>query len=251
MLNRANNLQAIILAGGEGTRLRPYTTVLPKPLMPVGNYPILEIVIRQLKRHGFRHIVLSIGYHYEIFRAFFQDGKKWGVQIEYSIEEQPLGTAGPLRLVKNLEDNFLVMNGDTLTDLNYSELYNTHLREGSNMTIATKNRAVKIDYGVIRCDQNMELLSYTEKPELEYTVGMGVTIFSKRLLELIPVGERYDMPNLVNEMIRRGIPIRCFPFDGYWLDIGRYDDYKIAIEEFSENKKRFLGVEDDIQDTIV
>jgi NDP-sugar pyrophosphorylase family protein len=241
MYYEVDDMQAVILAGGKGTRLQPYTTVLPKPLMPVGDYPILEIVIRQLKRYGFKQIILSVGYHYELFKAYFRDGKKWGVQIKYSLEDKPLGTAGPLRLIKDLNDNFLVMNGDTLTDLDYRELYSTHVNEKNIMTVATKCRSVKIDFGVIRYGSDAKLISYTEKPELEYTVGIGVNILSKGVLDFIPEGERFDMPDLVHTMIQREIPIRCYPFKGYWLDIGRHEDYRNATDQFRENEIRFLG----------
>ena len=232
---------ALILAGGKGTRLQPYTTVLPKPLMPVGDYPILEIVIRQLKRFGFKRIILTIGYHYELFQAFFQAGKRWGIRIEYSREDRPLGTVGPLKLIKNLDENFLVMNGDTLTDLNYRTLYRLHMQENNIMTVATKRRSVRIDYGVIKDDKDNNLNSYTEKPELNYTVAMGVTVMSKKVLDLIPERKHFDLPDLVKEMIRRMIPIRCYHFEGYWLDIGRPEDYQLAVEQFRENKKIFLG----------
>jgi NDP-sugar pyrophosphorylase family protein len=234
-------MQAVILAGGKGTRLQPYTTVLPKPLMPVGDYPILEVVIRQLKRCGFARIVLTVGYHYELFRAFFRNGKRWGVDIEYSLEEQPLGTAGPLRLIKGLDENFLVMNGDTLTDIDYKDLFDYHSRTGSAMTIATKKRKVRIDYGVIEQGKNKSLKSYTEKPEIAYTVSMGVNVLTRRALEIIPKKKRYDMPDLVHELIRKNLPVTCYHFDGYWLDIGRPDDYRIAVEYFTENEHRFLG----------
>jgi NDP-sugar pyrophosphorylase family protein len=221
--------------------LQPYTTVLPKPLMPVGDYPILEIVIRQLRRFGFRRIILTVGYHYELFQAFFQDGRRWGIQIDYSLEDRPLGTAGPIRSIKNLDENFLVMNGDTLTDLNYRDLYNRHIQEDNIMTLATKNRSVKIDYGVIRDDKNKMLNSYIEKPRINYLVSIGVAVMSKKTLGLIPEGKHYDLPDLVNAMIRRRMPIRCYHFKGFWLDIGRPEDYRLAVEQFRGNKKRFLG----------
>jgi NDP-sugar pyrophosphorylase family protein len=234
-------MQAVILAGGKGTRLQPYTTVLPKPLMPVGDYPILEIVIRQLKRYGFTRIVLTVGYHYELFRAFFGDGKRWGIDIEYSFEEEPLGTAGPLRLIKDLDENFIVMNGDTLTNIDYKNLFDYHSRHGGAMTIATKKRKVNIDYGVLDYGQDKALVSYTEKPQIDYAVSMGVNVLTRRSLKIIPKGNRYDMPDLVHELIRRNLSVMCYVFDGYWLDIGRPDDYKIAIEHFVKNERKFLG----------
>lgn len=233
-------MQAVILAGGKGTRLKPYTTVLPKPLMPVGDYPILEIVVRQLARRGFDRIILAVGYHYELFQAFFQDGARWGVTIEYSLEEHPLGTIGPLGLIRSLDDNFLIMNGDTLTDLDYRELYDRHVREKHTMTITTQTRKVKVDYGVITCDDGT-LSHYAEKPELSYKVAIGVQVFSRKIMEYIPAKQHFDFPDLVHEMLRRGIPIHCQPYDGYALDIGRPDDYQLAVEYFCKNGKQFLG----------
>jgi NDP-sugar pyrophosphorylase family protein len=236
-------MQAIILAGGRGTRLRPYTTVLPKPLVPVGDYPILEILIRQLAECGIKHVILTVGYHYELFQAFFKDGRKWGIQLEYSLEDKPLGTIGPLKLVKNLGDDFLIINGDTLTDLDYHELFQLHLREKNIMTIATSMRSVGIDYGVIRTEESRNIIGYTEKPEMQFLVAMGVNVLSKKILDVIPSGTRYDFPQLVLELIERKMPIRCYRHKGYWLDIGRPDDYRIAVEQFEKNRSKFLGNE--------
>jgi NDP-sugar pyrophosphorylase family protein len=234
-------MQAIILAGGKGTRLQPYTTVLPKPLMPVGDYPILEILIRQLARDGFKKIVLTIGYHIELFQALFRDGGKWGIDIEYSLENKPLGTIGPLRQISDLEDDFLVINGDTLTDLSFTMLRALHLKEKNTMTIATKKRSMKVNYGVIEDGDDNYLVGYEEKPVIEYKVAMGVYVLSKGLLDLIPKDQRYDFPDLVHEMVRKGMKIRCFNYEGYWLDIGRPEDYQIAVEQFSHSKEMFLG----------
>jgi len=208
--------------------------------MPVGDYPILEILIRQLARCGIDNIVLTIGYHYELFQAFFRDGKKWGVNLEYSLENKPLGTIGPLKLIKNLDENFLVINGDTLTDLDYKSLYDLHIRKKNFMTITAKRRSVHIDYGVIKHERT-NIINYDEKPALKYIVAMGVNVLSKKVLNIIPDGKRYDFPDLVQELIKQKTAIRCYVHDGYWLDIGRPDDYKIAVKEFQKDQKKFLG----------
>ena len=241
-------MQAIILAGGKGTRLSPYTTVLPKPLVPVGDYPILEILIRQLAKCGVEKIVLTIGYHYELFQAFCGNGKKWGIDLEYSLEDKPLGTIGPIRLVKNLDDNFLIINGDTLTDLDYRELYTLHMREKNIMTIATSTRFVSIDYGVIRTENNSHVVSYNEKPKLQYLVSMGVNVLSKEVLDIVPDGVRFDFPQLVLELLNKKKPVRCYVHKGYWLDIGRPEDHAVAVKQFEENKKKFLGEENEAGD---
>ena len=241
-------MQAVVLAGGKGTRLRPYTTVLPKPLVPVGDYPILEILIRQLVKNGIKHVILTVGYHYELFQAFFQDGKKWGINLEYSLEEIPLGTIGPLKLIKNLDDNFLVINGDTLTDLDYRELFQLHVREQNVMTIAASTRSINIDYGVINIDDNRQVISYSEKPELQYEVATGVYVLSKQLLDLIPSEIQYNFPQLVHELLKRKLSIRCYIHKGYWLDIGRPEDHAAAVLQFQENNKKFLGEENSSRD---
>lgn len=241
-------MQAVILAGGKGTRLSPYTTVLPKPLVPVGDYPILEILIRQLARCGIRKIILTIGYHYELFQAFCGDGKKWGIDLQYSLEEKPLGTIGPVKLINNLEDDFLIINGDTLTDLDYRELYSLHTREKNVMTIATSTRFVNIDYGVIKTENNGHVVSYNEKPRLQYLVSMGVNVLSKHIMDIIPAGVKFDFPQLVLALLDRNMPVRCYVHKGYWLDIGRPEDHAQAVQQYEENRKKFLGGDSEASD---
>ena len=238
-------MQAIILAGGKGTRLSPYTTVLPKPLVPVGDYPILEILCRQLAKCGVRKVVLTIGYHYELFQAFCGSGKKWGIDLQYSLEDKPLGTVGPVKLIENLEDNFLIINGDTLTDLDYRELYSLHVRENNIMTIATSTRFVDIDYGVIKMENDGHIASYNEKPKLQYLVSMGVNVLSKKVLDIIPGSVRFDFPQLVLELLNRNMPVRSYVHKGYWLDIGRPEDHATAVKQFEENRKKFIREDND------
>jgi len=233
-------MRAVILAGGKGTRLAPYTTILPKPLMPIGDMPILEIVIRQLARHGFDDLTLAVGYLAELLMAYCGDGSKFNVSLHYSHEEQPLGTAGPLALVPDLQDTFLVMNGDLLTTLDYSAMLEYHRERGAIATVACYQRDVKIDLGVIEVNADNWVANYIEKPTYHYTVSMGIYVFEPAILNYIPRGERLDLPELVKKLLRHGQRVNVFNFDGYWLDIGRHDDYERAMEEFARHRQDFL-----------
>lgn len=235
-------MRAIILAGGKGTRLAPYTVAFPKPLMPVGDQPILEIVVRQLRHAGFTRITMAVGHLAGLLQAYFGDGARFGVRIDYSLEEKPLGTAGPLRLLGDLDEQFLVMNGDLLTDLDYGDLMRVHREQGNDATIGVYQKKVKIDLGVLESDPDGRIVSYNEKPTLNYEVSMGVYAFSRAVLQYVPEGY-FDFPDLVLELIRRGRPIRGYRFDGLWLDIGRQDDYAKAIETFEAERGRFLRVD--------
>lgn len=233
-------MKAVILAGGKGTRLAPYTTILPKPLMPIGDMPILEIVLRQLAYHHFDEVFLAVGYLAELLMAYCGDGSKFGLKIQYSREEQPLGTAGPLGLISGLTDTFLVMNGDLLTTLDYQALYRYHRQRGAIATLAAYPREVKIDLGVIEVDDQHWLQNYIEKPSLRYMVSTGVYIFEPQVLEFIAPNRRLDLPELVLRLQENGQRVNVYPFDGYWLDIGRHEDYEIAIEKFASHRADFL-----------
>lgn len=232
--------RAVILAGGKGTRLRPYTVVVPKPLMPIGEFPILEIIIRQLNFYGFKHITLAVNHQADLIKAFFQNGSKWGVKIDYSLEDQPLGTMGPLKVINNLPENFLIMNGDILSDINYQELYEHHCKSKSTFTISSCVRNNKIDYGVLHSDQNNCLIKLEEKPSLTYQVSMGIYVASSSILDFIPAETHFGFDDLMSVMLKRNFPVNLHNFNGYWLDIGRPDDYAIAIEEFEKVKSKFL-----------
>jgi NDP-sugar pyrophosphorylase family protein len=234
-------MQAIILGGGKGTRLKPYTVVFPKPLMPIGDYPILEVVIRQLKNNGFEEIVLAVGHLKELIQSFFQDGSKWDVNISYSAEEKPLGTAAPLKQVGNCQEDFLVMNGDVLTNLNYREFFEFHNNNGALCTIATYHKPIKIDLGVLKVNDNNELYDYIEKPTIHYSVSMGVYAFKREALEYIPDDEYFDFPDLIKKLLKSNQKVLSYPFSGSWLDIGRPEDYELAADEFEKRKNEFLG----------
>ncbi len=239
--------RAVILAGGEGTRLRPYTTVLPKPLMPVGDRPVLDIVVRQLKAHGFGRITMATGYLAELIEAFFRDGSAYGLQIDYFREREPLGTVGALALIDGLtEDDVLVMNGDVLTDINYGALLERHRSSDAAATIATKQREIQVSLGVLRFAEESDptrLTGYDEKPTIDYIASMGVYCFAPRALSRIKPGERLDFPDLVLRLIADDEIVRSWPSNDYWLDIGRHDDYEQAQEEFETVRERLIPPE--------
>jgi NDP-sugar pyrophosphorylase family protein len=232
--------RAIVLAGGVGTRLRPYTVVLPKPLMPIGDYPILEVIVRQLVQQGFTRITLAVNHQAEILKAFFGDGTKWDVQIDYSLETKPMSTIAPLTLIADLPENFLLMNGDLLTDLDLTGFLDRHIKEGRLFTIAASRRLQLIDYGVLQIDSSQRLTGFSEKPQMEYLVSMGVYAVNRSVLEFIPPDRKYGVDDLMNNLLQRGEPIRVDPYGGYWLDIGRPDDYMRAIDEFEQRKRDLL-----------
>ncbi len=235
-------MRAVILAGGKGQRLRPYTTVLPKPLMPIGDMPILEVVLRQLKRAGITRITMAVGHLAELLQAFFGDGKRLGLSIDYSFEDRPLGTVGPLTLIPDLrgDGTFLMMNGDLLTTLDFDNLIRRHRETGAAATIATYRRNVKIDFGVIESDADHFLTGYVEKPSFDYRVSMGIYCFDARVLDLLEPNQYRDFPDLVKSLLARGERVASYPFEGYWLDIGRPDDYATAIDEFETHRSLFL-----------
>lgn len=233
-------MRAIILAGGKGTRLRPITLSLPKPLVPIGDMPILEIVIRQLSAHGFKHVTISTGYMAELIQAHFADGAKWGLAIDYVHEDMPLSTAGPLKLVADLPEHVLVMNGDVLTDIDYAELLAEHIEAGGMATVATKRREAPIDFGVVEPDDDGWLANWREKPVYTFEVSMGVYVVSREAVELIAEGEAIGMPDLLMRITQRGGRVLCRRCDCYWLDIGRYDDYETAQDDFEANRDRLV-----------
>jgi NDP-mannose synthase len=234
-------MKAVVLAGGKGTRLAPYTKILPKPLMPIGDMPILEILLRQMKQAGIDEVVLTVGHLAELMQAFFQDGRRLGMNICYSFEDQPLGTAGPLSLIDGLDDTFMVTNGDVLTALDFQELIRYHRSSGAIATIASHCRKVRIDFGVIQTGPENQITGYIEKPTYDYMVSMGVYVFEPRILSYIPHNQYLDFPNLVLKMIAAGEKVASFPFDGYWMDLGRVSDYEQAIQDFEIMRPKILG----------
>ena len=230
-------LRAVVLAGGKGTRLRPYTTVLPKPLMPIGDQPILEIVLRQLAKADFTDITISVGHLSELIQVFFGDGKRWGFQLEYAIEDTPLGTMGPLAFIERLGENFLVMNGDILTDLDLREVWTAHIESGAALTVATHRREVKIDFGVLRCAEGGTVVGFEEKPEIHYEVSMGIYVLNRRCLELIPRDRPFGFDHLMHALLAAGERIQAVRHQGQWLDIGRPEDYEKAQNLFGADSQ--------------
>jgi NDP-sugar pyrophosphorylase family protein len=227
-------------------RLRPYTAVIPKPLMPVGDRPVLDIVVRQLKHAGFERITIATGYLAELIEAFFRNGEAYGVAIDYYRETEPLGTVGALALIDGLDDDFLVMNGDTLTDMNFGALLDRHSQSGAMTTIATTEREVQISLGVLHFDDangshgSHPVTGYTEKPRIKYQASMGVYCFSPRATGYIESGERLDFPTLILRLLEGGEEVRAWSCSDYWLDIGRHDDYEQAQAEFDRMRDRLI-----------
>ena len=235
-------MQALILAGGAGARLRPYTTVIPKPLMPIGDYPILEILIRQLKQTGVTDVVLAVGYMSHLFEALFGDGEKYGLRIAYSFESKPLGTAGPISLlIDRLDDDFLLMNGDLLTTMRYDRLFHHHKEVKAAATLGIYRREVQVDFGIIESDQEGTLVNYIEKPIHSFDVSMGVYALNKKKIEPFLVREQHlDLPELMLKLRENNLKVNCYRQDCFWLDIGRIDDYQLASEVFEKNRSDFL-----------
>lgn len=235
-------MKAVILAGGKGTRLAPYTKILPKPLMPIGDMPILEVLLLQMKNAGVTDVILTVGHLAELLRAFFKSGERFGLNIDYSIEDKPLGTAGPLSLVADkLDSTFIVSNGDVLTTLDLKDLINAHNRSGAVATIASHVRHVKIDLGVLKVQEHNQVAGYIEKPTYDFFVSMGIYVFEPAVLKYIPENQYFDFPDLVIKLIEAGELVNSFRFDGYWQDLGRPDDYEQAVNDFEELKPQILG----------
>ena len=232
---------AVLLAGGQGSRLRPYTIALPKPLMPVGEMPILEVIIKQLALHGINQHILAVNHQAELMRAYFGNGDRLGVDISYSLETRPLGTMGPLRLLASLPQHFIVMNGDVLCDLDFGGFLDRHIRADHLFTVAASEREQPIDYGVLECDEESRLVRFFEKPRSKHLVSMGVYCASRRILEWIPQDQAFGFDQLMLKLIAAGEPVNVERHRGYWLDIGRPDDYHAAVEDWPQIRKR-LGL---------
>lgn len=227
-------MRAVILAGGKGRRLEPYTTIIPKPLMPIGDKPILEIILRQIQGHGVRDVTIAVGHLAELIMAFFGDGNRFGLSITYSREEKPLGTAGCLGLIKDdLTEPFLMMNGDVLTTLPFSGLMAFHQQSGAVATVALNKRNYFVDFGIVDTDEDENIVGYTEKPGFEHFVSMGIYAFDPNVLDYITPHDYIDFPDLIGILLEAGERVKAYKYDGYWLDIGRVDDYKKANNEIT------------------
>ncbi len=237
------NVPVILLAGGKGTRLKPYTTFVPKPLMPIGDFPIIEVILSQLRGFGARKVYIAVGHMAQLIQAFVGDGSKYGLEIEYSPEDAPLGTAGPiakLRAQLGKSETFVAMNGDVLTTLNYARALKFHQERNPTATICLNRREVPIDFGVIETDGEGQLVGYQEKPVFTHKVSMGVNIFSKAALDFVPDGQFFNIPDLMLAIKNAGQKVLGFEEPCYWLDIGRVEDYSTACEIFEQRRSEFL-----------
>lgn len=225
---------AVILSGGLGTRLRPFTSVIPKPLMPIGEKAILEVQIERLKENGFERIILATNYKSDYIEKFLGDGTRYGVELIISKEESPLGTAGPLKLVKDyLSEPFVVMNGDIMTDLSFSDFYETSCKNDSWLTVCIKKIVMPYSFGNIEFEGD-RVTNIVEKPDIITYALAGIYCMKPEILELIPDGEYFGIDKLMFKMFEKKLPINKYDINGYWLDIGRSDDYEKAQEIFGK-----------------
>jgi NDP-sugar pyrophosphorylase family protein len=233
--------KAVIFAGGKGTRLSPYTTVLPKPLVPVGDLPILEILLRQLVKHGVTDVVLAVGHLASLIRAYFEHHPlNERLSITYHQESSPLGTVGALAEIGKFDAPFFAMNGDILTTLDFAELMRVHRQDDAILTVATTLKRVQIELGVLQLDESRRIVGYEEKPVKEYPASMGIYVYDPRIKEHMVAGEYCDVPTLVLRLIERGEKVQAYVPDAYWLDMGNRGDLERATEQFEANRALFL-----------
>lgn len=234
-------MKAVILAGGKGTRLEPFTANLPKPLVPLDGVPILEVLIRRLIHYGITDITLTLGHLAELIQAYFEQRHGWmeKININFVEDNEPTGTAGSLSFIPDLAKTFLVINGDLLTNLNFNDLVQFHQNHKAALTIAYHTQTVKIDLGVLKLNDQQQVIDYIEKPETSYSVSMGIYVYEPHILKYIDYGEYLDFPDLVSRLIKEGEQICAYPANCLWLDIGRPDDYEKAQNLFSEKREEF------------
>jgi NDP-sugar pyrophosphorylase family protein len=232
-------MRAVILAGGQGTRLRPYTITLPKPLVPVGGeMPIIEVIIRQLVKSGFNRLTFAVNHKANLIKAFCGDGSQWGLQIDYSQEDKPLSTIGPLTLINDLPENFLVMNGDLLCDLDYQGFIKHHIERGNEITVSTYRRVINSDFGVLKIGENGKITDFTEKPVYHLDVSMGIYCLARSVVERLMRNKQYGFDQLMTDAVRKNTRLEAVQHSGFWLDIGRPEDYELANQEFSGLKQK-------------
>ena len=237
-------MKAVVLAGGKGTRLLPYTAVMPKPLMPLGDMPVLELLLRQLATAGVRDVILAVNHLHHLIRAFFGDGSAFGVRISYCLESEPLGTAGPLALMlDDLEEDFIVANGDLLTNFDIASMVRSHRRGGNQASMAVFERRIPIEFGLIETDEEMRMSAYREKPVMTHLVSMGLYMLNRSAVEPhLKNPGKLDMPDLMQAIVRSGGSVHCIRQDCIWLDIGHPADYATAQQLFDEQRTLFLPV---------
>jgi len=235
-------MMAIIMAGGKGSRLYPYSATLPKPLMPLGNMPVLELLLRQLRHAGIDEVILAVNHLRHLIEAFFGDGARFGMRIQYSLEDTPLGTAGPMGAVLDrLGEHFMLLNGDLLTSLDFREMMRAHLAMAADVTIGVFERELTIDFGLIEVDAQMRMVDYCEKPSYKHLISMGVYVIrAAAVRDFVEPGQYLDMPQLVLAMMRDGYDVRCYRQDCLWLDIGRPEDFALAQKVVETEMHIFL-----------
>lgn len=239
---RGETVKAVIMTGGKGLRMAPYTQVLPKGLLPVGEQPLLEILVKQLAHHGFTHIIMACGYRANLIQAYFGNGKRWNVEITYQVEREPLGTAGPLKTIPQLTEPFLLMNCDVLTTLSFRTLWQFHTATDSLLTVAAKKQPIPIEFGVLETDGN-RIVDFLEKPVHHARVNMGIYVMEPDVLAYIPENRYFDIPDLIRALLAENKPVNCFENDALWLDVGRPVDLTKANELYRRWKDRFLASE--------
>lgn len=225
-------IKAVIMAGGLGTRLKPFTQIIPKPLLPVGEKSVLEITIQKMREQGVEEVILAVNYRSDLFESYFGDGSKFGIRISYSKEKQRMGTAGPLGLVKKrLSRPFLVMNGDILTSMDFNRLHRFHVEKGGELTVVTKTLQLPLHYGVVE-KAGDQVTEVKEKPVVEAEISAGIYFMNPSVIDLIPPDSPYDMTDLVKTLVSAGKKVLAYPLEEYWLDIGQMSDYQRAQEDF-------------------
>ncbi|EYF06999.1 nucleotidyltransferase family protein [Chondromyces apiculatus] len=234
-------MKAVLLAGGKGSRLRPYTALIPKPLMPIGDHTVVEILLRQLARAGVTEVLMCVGHQAALIEGVIGAGDRYGLKIAYRREEEPLGTVGPLRAYANeLPERFLVMNGDILCDLDFKALYAAGERSEAPLTVAVCERTSRVDLGVLDLDDGGQVVGFREKPTYTFWVSMGIYAMGREVLQFIPEGRPFGFDELMGALLGAKAPVATFPFRGHWLDIGRNDDFADAQSEFEQHRERYL-----------
>ncbi len=232
---------AVVLAGGAGRRLAPYTAVVPKPLVPLGDRAVLELLLQALARRGVTTVYLSVNHLAHLIEAVIGDGSRYGLTVRYVREREPLSTVAPLRLIPDLPEQFLVVNGDVLTDIDVGAFLHEHTQSGADVSVAVTSRSHTVDYGVVDIDSNSQITNFHEKPVSHHDVSMGVYAFSRGVLSRIPPDGPYGFDELMRDLLAAGAPIHSWRHDGYWLDIGRPADYERAQREEGQIKRLLLG----------
>lgn len=230
-------MKAVIMVGGLGSRLRPFTQVIPKPLLPIGDETVLDITAKKLKSHGFKEIILATNYKADLFKSYCGDGSKYDLSVTYSQEDKPLGTSGPLTLLKDkLTEDFLVINGDVLTNLDFAHLMKFHQDNKADFTLVTKELEFPLAYGVIK-SENDRVINLEEKSNIKSEINAGIYIISPNALKELPEGHSL-MTDFIKDLIKKGKKVYRYKLEGYWLDIGQTKDYEQAQEDFAKGKHK-------------